>query len=361
MFVHNRGSLHFKFSLKVMNIQCKREYVKTVMIAASSKSMTYITAWREFLGKNITDTRERQRVANELSVSTVTLMRWVNGTSAPRPQNLRQLLRALPQHRTTLIELISEEFPDFPQIANNGQEKDESQEIPGEVYALVLHAYTTVMVPQRFWTLSNSILSQALGQLDPNHTGLAVTLVKCMAPKNGIIRSLREIVGHGTPPWGLNLEQQAVLLGSESMAGFTVMNGRPLIRQNQYEHEGRFPAHWTDWEISAAAYPIQRAGAIAGSLIVSSSQPDYFLPFRQKLIEQYSELLSLAFEREEFYPIERINLYEMPNYTKQREPLATLHKRAVTLMHEAVQKNEILPLQEATELAWQQIEEQFLT
>ncbi len=344
-----------------MNIQCRKEYVKIVMVTAPSKRMTYITAWREFLGKNITDMRERQRVANELSVSTVTLMRWVNGASAPRTQNLRQLLHALPQHRTTLIELISEEFPDFSQVASNGQERDVSQEIPGEIYASVLHAHSTVMVPQRFWTLSNSILNQALGQLDPNHTGLAVTLVKCMPPKNDIIRSLREVVGHGTPPWGLNLEQQAVLLGSESMAGFTVMNGRSLIRQNQDEHEGRFPAHWTDWEISAAAYPILRAGAIAGSLVVSSTQPDYFLPFRQKLIEQYSELLSLAFEREEFYPIERINLYEMPHYIKQRDPLTTLHRRAVKLMHEAVQKNENLPLQEATELAWQQIEEQFLT
>ncbi len=323
--------------------------------------MTHITAWREFLGKTIVDTHERQRIANELGVSTVTLTRWVNGISAPRTHNLRQLLNALPQQRTTLIELISEEFPDFPQLANSSQERDESQEIAGEIYAHVMHAYATVMMPQRFWTLSNSILRQALGQLDPNHVGLAVTLVKCMPPKEGIVRSLREVVGHGTPPWGLNLEQQAVLLGSESMAGFTVMNGRPLIRQNQREHEGRFPAHWTDWEASAAAYPIQRAGAVAGSLVVSSTQPEYFLPFRQKLIEQYSELLALAFEREEFFPVERINLYEMPNYTQQRDPLTTLHKRAVKLMQEAVLKNEVLPLQDATELAWQQIEEQFLT
>jgi hypothetical protein len=224
-----------------------------------------------------------------------------------------------------------------------------------------MHAYSTLTKTQRFWTLSNFILHQALGQLDPNHVGLAVTLIKCMPPKQGIVRSLREQVGHGTPPWGMNLEQQAVLLGSESMAGFTVMNGRPLIRQNQQEHEGRFPAHWTEWEVSAAAYPIQRAGAVAGSFVVSSTQPDYFLPFRVKLIEQYSELLALAFEHEEFYPLDVINLYEMPVYTAQREPLASLHKRAIKLMQETVLRNEILPLQKATELAWQQIEELFLT
>ena len=322
--------------------------------------MPKITAWREFLGKIVADTHERQRIANELSVSTITLSRWVNGTSNPRPQNLRHLLRALFQHQAVLIELISEEFPDITQTIGDDQQKDESQEIPVELYAYIMHAYATITKTQRFWTLSNFILHQALGQLDPNHLGLAVTLVKCMPPKQGIVRSLREQVGHGTSPWGLNLEQQAVLLGSESMAGFTVMNGRPLIRQNQQEHEGRFPAHWTEWEVGAAAYPIQRAGAIAGSFVVSSQQPNYFLPFREKLIEQYSELLALAFEPEEFYPLDVINLYEMPVYTSQRASLATLHKRAIKLMQEAVLKNEILPLNRATELAWQQIEELFL-
>ncbi len=334
---------------------------ETFMIAIPSKNMTQITKWREFLGKHIGDTQERQRIANELGVSSVTLMRWVNGTSNPRPQNLRHLLRALPQHRASLSELIAEEFPDIIQNIGDDQEKDASQEIPVELYVNVMHAHATVAKTQSFWALSNIILQQALGQLDPNQLGLAVTVVQCMPPsKQGIIRSLHERVGHGTSPWGINLEQQAVLLGSESMAGYAVMNGRPLIRQNQQEHEGRFPAHWTEWEVSAAAYPIQRAGAIAGSFVVSSRQPDYFVSFRAKLIEQYSELLSLAFEQEEFYPLDIINLYEMPLYTLQQEQLATLHKRATKLMHEAVLRNEILPLNTATERAWQQIEELFL-
>ena len=72
--------------------------------------MTNITAWREFLGKSIVDPHERQRIANELGVSTVTLTRWSNGISNPRPQNLRHLLRALPQHRTTLAELFMKSF-----------------------------------------------------------------------------------------------------------------------------------------------------------------------------------------------------------------------------------------------------------
>jgi len=322
--------------------------------------MAEITKWRAFLGKNIGDIQERQRIANELAVSTITLTRWANGTSNPRPQNLRHLLRALPQHQVVLAELINEEFPNAIRDRGVDQEKDASKEIPVELYAYVMHDYSTLPKTQRFWALSNFILRQALGQLDPNQLGLAVTLVKCMPPKQGIVRSLREHVGHGTPPWTINLEQQAVLLGSESMAGYTVMHGRPLTRQNQNEHQGQFPAHWMEWEVSAAAYPIQLAGAIAGSFVVSSTQPDYFVPFRTQLIEQYSELLTLVFEPEDFYAPGVINLREMPLYTLQRETLSTLHKRATKFMRGAVQKNEVLPLNVATELAWQQIEEEFL-
>ena len=36
------------------------------------------------------------------------------------------------------------------------------------------------------------------------------------------IRSLRESLGQGTPPWQADLEQQATFLGAESLAGYVV-------------------------------------------------------------------------------------------------------------------------------------------
>jgi transcriptional regulator with XRE-family HTH domain len=323
--------------------------------------MPATTRWREFLGKYISNTQERQRIANELNVSMVTLARWANGTSNPRPQNLRQLLRTLPQHRTQLLALISEEYPDLVPMLGDDQEKDASQEIPGELYVNVMHAYATLPQVLRFWGLSNLILLQALGQLDPNQLGLAVSLVQCMPPSSqGVVRSLRERVGYGTSPWAINLEQEAIFLGRESMAGFAAMNGRSLIRQHQEEHEGFYPAHWSDWEVSAAAYPILRSGAVAGSLVVSSTQPNYFVPFRTRLIEQYSELLSLVFEQKYFYALDTVMLCDMPKDMQQREYLATLHKRAVRIMNEAMKRNEMMTMDVATDRAWQELEELFL-
>jgi len=330
-------------------------------LAILSKNMPNTTQWREFLGKYINNIQERQRIANELNVSPVTLTRWGNGVSNPRPQNLRHLLHAIPQHRSQLVALINEEYPDLVLSLSDDQEKDASQEIPGELYVNVMHAYATLPQALRFWGLSNLILLQALGQLDPNQLGLAVSLVQCMPPSSqGIVRSMRERVGYGTPPWGINLEYEALLLGRESMAGYAAMNGRPLIRQHQAEHEGLYPAHWVDREISATTYPILRSNAVAGSLVVSSAQPNYFVPFRVRLIEQYSELLSLVFEQKDFNSLDKVILHDMPIYTLQREYLSTLHKRAIKIMNEAVKRDEMMTMDVATDRARQELEELFL-
>jgi hypothetical protein len=53
--------------------------------------MQELASWRELLGKIIADSHERQRIANMLGVNPITLTRWVNNESKPRPQNLRQL------------------------------------------------------------------------------------------------------------------------------------------------------------------------------------------------------------------------------------------------------------------------------
>src|SRR5206468_2142891 len=124
---------------------------------------------------------------------------------------------ALPEYRSTLLELLLEEFPSLSTTAEEEQ-KDFSQEIPSEFYTRVLNALATDPKIQRFWSISNLILQQALGQLDPNHLGLAITVVQCMPPSaDGKIHSLRERAGHGTPPWHMNLEQHAIFLGQESL------------------------------------------------------------------------------------------------------------------------------------------------
>src|SRR5438105_750423 len=131
-------------------------------------------AWRELLSKCIRDPRERQRIANILGVTPITLTRWVNREANPRSQSLQLLPTALPQYREELLRSIAEEFEGiFPAIIN----EDSPLEISAEFYARILHTFGTIPSSLRYSSLCDLILHQALIQLDPHRLGLAIIVV----------------------------------------------------------------------------------------------------------------------------------------------------------------------------------------
>src|SRR5205085_7945850 len=128
-----------------------------------------------------------------------------------------------------------------------------------------------------------------LGQLDPNNLGMAITIAYCMPP-SGVaqkVRSLRQVAGRGTLPWNTYLDQEPLFLGIEALAGYAVTVGHLVAVQSRTEMT-QVSVRWEKWEESAIGSPIMLGGRIAGCLIVSSTQPGYFLEFRQKLIGQYT-------------------------------------------------------------------------
>src|ERR1700730_17105324 len=249
--------------------------------------------WRALLKNLINDTREKQRLAEDLGIRAITLSRWANGESDPRPQNLRHLLTALPQHREQMLDLIREETG-FEEFSNAGLD-DSSIRIPSSFYTNVFSARSSTVESMRFWSICNLVLQQALGQLDPDRVGMSINVVRCMtaAASDKKVHSLRESVGTGTPPWPGNLEQKAMFLGAESLCGYVVTLCRPAANQNIDDPQNLTPAHPTEHEKSAAVHPILFAGRIAGCLLVSSTQYNYFLPqARLTLIEHYANLLA---------------------------------------------------------------------
>lgn len=310
--------------------------------------------WREVLGTIISNAQERQRIAQELGVRPITLNRWVRGDSEPRPQNLRHLLSVLqPEHRDLLLELLGEDLGEYPDSAAD----DTSREIPSEFYSRVLNARATTNETLRYWSISNLILQQALSQLDPDRLGLAITIVRCMiSAGRKKIRSLRESVGMGTPPWAGDLEQKGMFLGAESLAGYVVTTCRPAQLQNIHKDGLTLPAHQVDHEISAAAHPILYTGRIAGCVLVSSTQPDYFVSSnRNALIGNYANLLALAIEPGEFYDPQDIELMIMPPHSLQKEYFANFRQR-VTQALRTKSMNNI----QAEQYAWEQLEEELL-
>lgn len=323
--------------------------------------MQNLQTWRELLGNIIQDAQEKQRIANELGVNPVTLTRWVNKEASPRPQNLHRLLNTLPQYHKVLLELIVEEFQEFSLPTKEGGLEDTSHEIPSEFYMRVLHTRATIPQVLRFSSISNLILQQALEQLDPQRLGLAVSIVRCMPPsREQKIRSLRESIGRGTKPWDDNLEQHAILLGAESLAGYAVNSLRLVVNQDLKGGQSMIPGYRGAWEESAAASPIMLEGSVAGSLFVCSTQPNYFLPSRQKLVQSYAELIALAFEPEEFYDPKQIELGLVPSQDVQQPLLSEFRKRLSATMMQAARNQQPIDILQAEKLVWQQLEEELL-
>jgi hypothetical protein len=162
----------------------------------------------------------------------MTLTRWVKGEANPRPQNLNLLLNALPDHRLSLLESMPQGWKGAIDASSSTNELVE--EIPSSFFARVLDAYSGLSQVIRFDALCDMIMERMLKQLDPQRVGMEITLVRCSPPSHqGKIRTLREILGRGTPPWSEDIAPRALLLGSESLAGYVTRIGRSLAIQNR--------------------------------------------------------------------------------------------------------------------------------
>src|ERR1700682_5907076 len=95
-----------------------------------------VQKWREVLAKRIKDPQEKQQIALALNISQATLMRWVNGESKPRRQNMRRLSQIMPEYRAAFAAMEPEYFEE----GGSESEEQETIEIPSIFYARVLNA-----------------------------------------------------------------------------------------------------------------------------------------------------------------------------------------------------------------------------
>ena len=316
--------------------------------------------WRELLGNIISNPVERERIANEIGVHSVTLVRWVNGETSPRSHNLRQLIRAVPkqyraQLRAALDTTINVSAADFETVLTQA-------ELPYKLIMEVLDARANTPDLLRFWSITRIILPEALKQLDVERLGMIITVVRCMPPtKDGKIHSLRETVGQGTGPWSGSLEEKALLLGAESLAGYVTSSCRLEQVGDLRSNRTFLPAYQGEHEISAVACPIMRACRVAGCLLFSSTQPDYFASqVYLELVSAYTRLIALAFDASDFYNPDIIDLRIMPPLEVQQIHISSFRQRVIKLMQESTNGSQRLASTQAEQMVWQQFEELLL-
>src|SRR5947209_273532 len=114
-----------------------------------------VQTWRELLGKVAAPPDERQRIAAALRINTITISRWVAGSSKPRIETLRALPQALPRQSEQMISLLKLEYPD---LFTNGQIDDIESAIPHGFYSQVLNTYAMDPERLRVYALGSAIL-----------------------------------------------------------------------------------------------------------------------------------------------------------------------------------------------------------
>jgi transcriptional regulator with GAF, ATPase, and Fis domain len=322
--------------------------------------MTEVTTWRSLLGTIISDPQEKQRLANTIGISPITLTRWVTTESLPRRESLYRLVKACPpEYASILSNLIVQEWEGFS-LTNATVDQRTAETVPAEVYADVLAIKAASPRLTRFWSIYQRLVPAMLEQLDLYHVGVGVTILACTRPVEGQpVRSLRVVGGDETPP----LKQKtsgtvAYLLGLESLAGYAVTHSRLL--SIQHKDDSRLPSLKIAGIESVVACPVKEEGRIAGCLSVVSMHPDSFLQPQLSLIESYANLVALAFTEEQFYEAERIHLSMLPDQQTQHLFFSNFQERVKRLMNEATRNQQPLNVTDAEQKVWQQLEEELL-
>jgi hypothetical protein len=313
--------------------------------------------WRELLDSVIQVRTERERIAAQISVAPVTLTRWASGETSPRLQNLHSLVQAIPdQYRAAFQASIEEDLPSHS--FDEPLRDEEEPEIPFQLVSRILTTRATDPPHHVSWVILHQILQHALLQLAPNRSGMKITIVECMHPKDdGTICSLREGMGLGTPPWQENVEEHGLFQGAETLAGYAVTTARFCQVPDMSVNPTSLPYYRMDYEMSSAACPIMWQGRVAGCVLFSSTQVGAFQTLElHTLLQAYANLVALAFAEKDFSSVDLIRLHVMPPPDVQQQYLASFRRRVAALMKESASMGQVLTSKQAEEIAWQQIE-----
>jgi hypothetical protein len=314
-------------------------------------------AFRTLVKELLRDPTTRKRIEQRTDIAPRTLSRWVSGeTEEPDRKRLSILLAALPEHRDPLLATITQAMPDFETPLLDPATRL-VEDLPMDFWVRLLETNANTPRNLHFASIVHLIFLQLQSALDPEHIGVQLIIAQCSPPASPgqPVRSLREVMKMTTHQSLLTSPGDTIFLGAESLSGYSVSLCQASIVQNVHE-EQRLPVRRARNEQSAAAYPIQRGGYVAGGFLVSSPQPDLFSQRLQYLLQIYAYLLNMAFETEAFYAPERIRLRPMPAEQIQHTYIANFQQRVMTIL----QGDPSLSRLQAETAAWQQIEEELL-
>lgn len=254
-----------------------------------------LRSWREILGSVCENSQKKQEIAEQVGFVTVrTIDRWISGQSSPQKN---ETIKRLAFTSEEMFEALEREYPEVFQFSKQPSIHIERISLPSEFYRRVIHAYAHVPRSSRRWTIFHLVSNQMLPQLDPERAGLVMIYVRC-AVSTPTILTFEE--GAGNSFWATRQVQEQS--DTEPWLVRAITACRPFFIQSCVVSR-LFPPSCllrSDLIQSMGFFSLYRSGAAAGGLLLCSTQEDFFTPLRQALIEEYSCLLSLALNDNDF-------------------------------------------------------------
>jgi hypothetical protein len=283
------------------------------------------TAFSETLRSLLKGKRTKiTQLAYELEVSEVSIYRWMKGTSNPRPMHIQRLLAIFPEHRQQMLLSIEQSFPGLPW--SSMADVEEAQK---DLYRRVVDLGATVPdAGLRRWQITHAIFDYALLKLGVAGQGVVMTYAQLMPERADGVHALYEVVTCGSVPW-LSLPQSHTYLGCTTVAGIAAVSQRVAAWDEDDENE-RVPVDVESYTCSSCAYPVMRAGLLAGVLVISSTQRGFSnSPVVRQALTEYAHLLGLALCDDEFKPFSVLKLRLFPDLAWQREEIARSYVKRV--------------------------------
>ncbi len=271
------------------------------------------------------DRTEIERVARELDVAENTVYRWMNGISVPRLPYLKKLPDLFPEHRVQLISSIKQVFGD---VVSNLTPL--LYEVPKEIYVKVLEmAANSQDEETRMWHISQTLFDYAFLHIDAERLGLVIAYATLMQGRADGIHSLYEISRRSNDSCLTPIDATA-FLGSTSLAGAAAVMQRLQVWHDTDSERTLFEKD--DFVRSSCAAPVLSNSLLAGVLIFSSPQPDFFKnPLICQAITEFALLMAVAISDHEFQLPSLLNLRPMPDLSWQRRRIADAYLNRVII------------------------------
>lgn len=309
--------------------------------------------WRNYLYtmNKLMDAEQKRAFYRAIGVSRQTFDRWRRGEDWPQRSNLVRLLKFLSEEeRSRFLQLLKKDdarawsllpedvrettFADG--YGNTLDSAFQHEELDNFCLKLLRLQRDT---PDRTWQVGRAILHECVTRLEthPVQAGIEVSVATCMPPqRDGKVRSLREIVGIGTPPWREDFHEKDFFLGIETLAGQAVNTRRGQMIPNFAHGSPLSVAPRLEHERCAASFPIMHVTpgptpemSIAGALVVSCAQAGYFTARRMDILEIFADIIRLAYSEDVYYPASLIELAPMPPPSVQSASLDVLFMRVL--------------------------------